>query len=174
MMDEGSRLFLRLARYRMSDHYLPKIERALLSVDKTQLWKRERPHLNSIGGLAGHIREHVERSHALLTDPQGVTFAGGIEDYFPDFDLSPLELATELRETIALWACSVDSRVADAAGESPDMHGVFHLVEHTGYHAGQIVDRVRRLAGVSFDFVRAGIHEAALRRMVADSEKGLV
>jgi len=43
---------------------------------------------------------------------------------------------------------------------------MYHLVEHTGYHVGQIVDRTKRLKGKRFDFVKEGIHEQRLKEQL--------
>lgn len=44
-----------------------------------------------------------------------------------------------------------------------DMHHLFHIVEHTGYHLGQVVDRVQRTTGARFQFCQNGLNERNLR-----------
>ncbi|MFT9369377.1 MULTISPECIES: hypothetical protein [Paenibacillus] len=50
-----------------------------------------------------------------------------------------------------------------------NMYDVYHVVEHTAYHLGQIIDRVQRLAGHRFQFVQTGLNEKALHAIVNQS-----
>jgi len=60
--------------------------------------------------------------------------------------------------------------VLDKKLENSDsrMYDIYHLVEHTGYHVGQIVDRTKRLKGKVFDFVSEGINETNLQEKIKD------
>jgi len=46
------------------------------------------------------------------------------------------------------------------------MYDLYHLVEHTAYHSGQVIDRVQRRIGTRFQFVQQGLNEKALRQRV--------
>lgn len=35
-----------------------------------------------------------------------------------------------------------------------DRYDIYHLVEHTGYHLGQIIDRTQRMSHTLFQFVQ--------------------
>lgn len=52
-------------------------------------------------------------------------------------------------------ACKEKSRI--------DMHDLFHLVEHTGYHLGQVVDRTKLLKGMKLNFCQNGLNEKNLK-----------
>ena len=56
-----------------------------------QLWEHESDEANSIGGILLHICEQLSRHAARYTQP-GMVSAAGIEDYFPDMNLSPEKL----------------------------------------------------------------------------------
>lgn len=44
-----------------------------------------------------------------------------------------------------------------------DLHSLLHLVEHTSYHLGQVVDRTKFIKGQQFNFCQNGINEKNLR-----------
>lgn len=46
------------------------------------------------------------------------------------------------------------------------MYDIYHLIEHTGYHLGQVVDRVQRITGKRFQFVQNGINEKTLKKYI--------
>ena len=49
---------------------------------------------------------------------------------------------------------------------------VLHLMEHIGYHAGQVVYATRAKTGCEFRFAQSGLDEAALRRLVEQDRLG--
>ena len=51
-----------------------------------------------------------------------------------------------------------------------DMHRLFHLVEHTSYHLGQVIDRSKRITQTSFDFCQNGINENNLKLMIEEGD----
>ena len=51
-----------------------------------------------------------------------------------------------------------------------DLHSLLHLVEHTSYHLGQIVDRTKSIKGQQFNFCQNGINEKNLRTRVETSK----
>jgi hypothetical protein len=166
-------LFLKISLHRMCDHYLPKLTAAIRSVDREALWLREGENLNSIGGIALHLCEHIRRNTLYLR--QGAAFfSRGIEEYFPHLPLSPEELAARVEQTFGEWRQAMEVRLRQIRSEShpeeadpeDEMHRVYHLVEHTGYHLGQIVDRAKRLTGRSFGFIQGGLNERQLRERI--------
>lgn len=50
-----------------------------------------------------------------------------------------------------------------------ELHGLLHLVGHTSYHLGQIVDRTKSIKGQQFNFCQNGINEKNLRTRVETS-----
>ncbi len=170
-------LFLRIAMHRMTDHYLIKLQRAIRAMDQERLWRHPSVSANSTGGIALHIVEHVRRSTARLTErcaagrtaesamADSAAEGQGIEGHFPDVDLSPDRLATIVESAFDGWR-EVMGRISPQSWQADDMHHLFHLVEHTGYHLGQIVDRVQVTASVSFRFCQNGVNERELRRLI--------
>ncbi len=50
-----------------------------------------------------------------------------------------------------------------------DLQSLLHLVEHTSYHLGQVVDRTKCIEGQQFKFCQNGINEKNLRTRVETS-----
>ncbi len=51
-----------------------------------------------------------------------------------------------------------------------ELHSLLHLVEHTSYHLGQIVDRTKLIKGQQLNFCQNGINEKNLRTRVETSK----
>ncbi len=155
-------LFLKISLHRMCDHYLPKLLAAIRS-----------ENLNSIGGIALHLCEHVRRN-ALYLREGDASFSRGIEEHFPHLPLSPEKVAARAEQAFGEWRRSMEARLRktgsgchpEQAKPEDEMHRVYHLVEHTGYHLGQIVDRAKRFSGRSFRFVQGGLNERKLRERI--------
>ena len=109
-----------------------------------------------MSGIVFHICEHVDR-HIQRYRNQDIQFNRGIEDYFPNREFEVQELTAYIESLFRSWGQEID-RAANI-----DMHSLYHLIEHTGYHLGQIVDRTRRLTEKEFRFCQHGINERALR-----------
>ncbi|MNF04884.1 hypothetical protein D3C80_2044960 [compost metagenome] len=54
------------------------------------------------------------------------------------------------------------------SGDQVNQYNIYHLVEHTAYHLGQIVDRTQRLTGIRFQFVQNGINESGLKEIIEE------
>jgi len=168
--------FLNISLHRMFDHYLPKLTASIRAVDREHLWRREGENLNAIGGIVLHICEHVRRNAIFLTS-RDTRFPAGIEEHFPDLLLSPEELSARVEQTFSEWQTAMKTRIAQTLSDArtgdidpvTEMHRVYHLVEHTGYHLGQIVDRVKRITGRSFRFTQEGLNERRLREIIETS-----
>ncbi|MNE89836.1 hypothetical protein D3C80_1872900 [compost metagenome] len=46
------------------------------------------------------------------------------------------------------------------------IHELYHLIEHTGYHLGQIIDRIQAAREHKFEFCKNGINEAYLKKKI--------
>lgn len=160
-------LFLQISQQRMCSHYLPKLVESIKQLDSTMLWNREMEHLNSIGGIVFHICEHIRRNSIRLSTSTNAVFSKGIEDHFPDLHLTPEELIQAVIEVFDEFKNAVDSLLLHMTDEI-DMHSLYHLVEHTGYHLGQIVDRVQRITCSSFKFCQNGINEQNLKALIEE------
>jgi|GEM_PF-717786 len=164
MDDKTMELFLRLSMNRMVDHHLPKIRHCLDALNTQQLWEHEVNQTNSVGGILLHIYEQIRR-HTVMYEQVGPVAASGIENYFPDLEISPEELAQKVEEAFTLWQGALQELALDESKEI-DMHSIYHLVEHTSYHLGQIVDRAQKKTGKAFKFVQNGLNERNLRAIV--------
>lgn len=148
----------------MTNHHLPKINQCLTALNVQELWDHEANQANSIGGILLHICEQVRR-HTVRYQQGGSISTNGIEDYFPDVQMSPEELKHEVEEVFSIWRRAVEEFFLDVTKEV-NMHSIYHLVEHASYHLGQIVDRVQRKTGKAFMFVQNGINERNLQAII--------
>ncbi|MDP7979997.1 hypothetical protein [Bacillus multifaciens] len=157
-------LVFKITYHRMYDHYRLKLLQAIGCLNTEELWKQE---MNSIGGIALHICEHVKRNTARYSNPD-IKFEEGIEEYFPHLDISSTALCSIIEETFANWKREFEKVVNSEQNVEIDIHSLLHLVEHTGYHLGQVVDRVKRIKGKRFGFCQKGLNERNLRDMIED------
>lgn len=155
-----------LSKHRMASHYLPKFIACLDCLNHEQLWRLEPNETNSIGGIILHVMEHVRRNTARLSNSDQ-QFGQGIENHFPrsehDKEMLTAQFETAFNE--------LRVRMEEAGHEQFDIYNIYHLIEHTGYHLGQIVDRVQRVTGVNFQFVQNGINEKSLKSIVEQEWK---
>lgn len=163
-------LFLRISKHRMADNYLPKICRCLEAVNERQLWEHKANETNSIGGIILHIAEHLIRHIDRYNRVE--TTSSGIENHFPDnTELAPRELVVRIKEVFTAWQNSFDQLRSDES-KVVDLYSVYHLIEHVSYHLGQVVDRVQRVTGESFQFVQNGLNEQGLRKIIENELQG--
>lgn len=158
--------FIRISIFRMCEHYLPKLKIALEGLEKDVLWNHEKETLNSVGGIVLHVGQHIQR-HVIRFSNSG-QIQGGIENYFPDeIALSSMELIQFMTERFNSWRDVMNCYIEGTMDEKNlDMFDIYHLVEHTGYHLGQIIDRVQRLTERRFQFVQNGINERSLKDLI--------
>jgi hypothetical protein len=161
-------LFSRIAIHRVNDHYLPKLLYTLKHLNIGQLWEQEEG-LNSIGGIILHVCEHIKRNTSSYINSQ-VVYSKGIEDYFPNSGMAPHEMRSHVQETFKRWNNHLSNLLTVKNYENIDMHELFHVVEHTGYHLGQIVDRAKRITGKQFNFCQNGLNESKLRAIIEEYE----
>ncbi|MEI4831597.1 hypothetical protein WAX78_19400 [Bacillus sp. FJAT-53711] len=157
-------LVFKITYHRMYDHYLPKLLQTIQVLHTEELWEQEKG-MNSIGGIVLHICEHIKRNTARYANPD-IKFEEGIEEYFPHLDISSNPLCSIIEETFANWKRAFAKAVNSKNKIEIDIHSLFHLVEHTGYHLGQVVDRVKRIRGTKFDFCQKGLNERNLKDMI--------
>ena len=120
---------------------------------------------NSIGGIILHICEHVNRHIGRYYKLEKTKYDKGIEDYFPDSGIPSSELIEFVKNIYMTWKDGMENLIKTEEQEI-DMHSFYHLVEHTGYHLGQIIDRVQRKTGNSFSFCQNGINEKNLKEQI--------
>lgn len=158
--------FTLISIFRMCEHYLPKLKIALDGVDKSILWKHEKEMFNSIGGIVLHVGEHVQRH--IIRYSSGGKVEGGIENQFPDkVALSSIELIQFITDCFSSWReIMTDYLDGKKDEENLSMYDIYHLVEHTGYHLGQIIDQIQRLTDRILHFVQNGINERSLKELI--------
>lgn len=122
--------------------------------------------LNSIGGIVLHVGQHIQR-HVIRYSISG-KIEGGIENYFPDeVTASSSDLNKFITERFNSWReIMTDYTKGNQDENNLDMFDIYHLVEHTGYHLGQIIDRVQRLTDRNFQFVQNGTNERSLKDLI--------
>lgn len=163
--DQFLELFIRISHQRLYRHYLPKLLSCIHELSCTSLWNKRAPALNSTGGIVLHICEHIKRYTIRLSEPTHPGSSQGIEDHFPNLDLSPDELQQQVQEVFDEFDVTMNKLITHNP-EEIDMHSLYHLVEHTGYHLGQIVDRTKMITNKPFGFCQNGINEQNLRVII--------
>ncbi|HDR7710320.1 TPA: hypothetical protein QCX89_002282 [Bacillus cereus] len=158
-------LVYKISYHRMQDHYLPKLVQAIRLVSEEDLWKKE-TSVNSIGGIVLHICEHLQRNTRRYKDPNTV-FENGIEEYFPVKQISSEALLKTVEEIFDEWGKAYIQVWEEK--RHIDLQSLLHLVEHTSYHLGQVVDRTKSIKGQQFNFCQNGINEKNLRTRVETS-----
>ncbi|AXO93547.1 hypothetical protein J8Y17_14295 [Bacillus cereus] len=159
-------LVYKITYHRMQDHYLPKLIQAISFVSEEDLWKHG-DSVNSIGGIILHICEHIQRNTSRYKNPN-IVFEKGIEEYFPVKRQRTELLLQYVEEVFDEWG----KTYIQACGEKRhiDLHSLLHLVEHTSYHLGQVVDRTKSIKGQQFNFCQNGINEKNLKIRVETSK----
>ncbi|MBG9792432.1 hypothetical protein ABD76_07955 [Paenibacillus dendritiformis] len=169
-MEDAHQRFIRISLHRMCDHYAPKLDSALHSLSTENVWHKESGQANSIGGIVLHIGEHIRR-HIDRYSNHGHAAAGGIENFFPGECIEVNVLRSRTVKTFGEWKRLISRHLAgEFAVERLDTADIYHLVEHTGYHLGQIIDRAQRLSGLSFQFMQRGINERNLKKLLEDEK----
>ncbi|MGR6910441.1 hypothetical protein RCJ96_15875 [Bacillus sp. BSL6] len=159
-------LVYKISYHRMQAHYLPKLVQAIQFVSEEDLWKQG-DFVNSIGGIILHICEHIQRNTSRYKN-SNIVFEKGIEEYFPVKRQRTELLLQYVEEVFDEWG----KTYIQACGEKRhiDLHSLLHLVEHTSYHLGQVVDRTKSIKGQKFNFCQNGINEKNLRVRVETSK----
>jgi hypothetical protein len=156
-------LFISISKHRMISHYLPKLKISLESLSNDQIWLKESEDLNSVGGIMLHVIEHIKWNTERLKNRE-VNFNKGIEDFFPESMVKKPHLNAELDIVFE----ELENALSIAKPEQIDMHSIYHLVEHTGYHLGQIIARAQKMSGKNFYFVQNGINERELKKKIEE------
>ncbi|HHQ8914989.1 TPA: DinB family protein [Bacillus cereus] len=131
-------------------------------VSEEDLWKQG-DSVNSIGGIILHICEHIQRNTSRYKNPN-IVFEKGIEEYFPVKRQRTELLLQYVEEVFDEWGTEYIQVWEEK--RHIDLHSLLHLVEHTSYHLGQIVDRTKLIKGKQFNFCQNGINEKNLRTRV--------
>ena len=168
MKDDTFEYFISISTFRMTEHYLPKVIICLESLNDHQIWEVEvsETRLNSIGGIILHIIEQVTRNTTRFNNPETM-FPKGIEEHFPITNKSKEVLIQTLIDVFS----NLKSTLERIDRKNIDLYNLYHLVEHTSYHSGQIIDRSQRISGRKFQFVQNGINEKILKELIEEQYK---
>jgi len=123
-----------ISKHRLINHYYPKFSIAVNALPEAQLWLKDKRNVNSIGGIIVHVIEHIKRNSIKIKYPNQI-FEKGIEDTFTDLNLSKNDLMSFFENAIREFEQAMDE------AEEYCIYDIYHLIEHTGYHLGQVVDR---------------------------------
>lgn len=88
-----------------------------------------------------------------------------IEIYFPEGGYKKTQVSDIMRETFLQFENELHNAFT-VKPEEINIGKLYHVVEHTGYHLGQIVDRTKLVTQASFQFCQNGINEKNLRETI--------
>ncbi|HDR7516315.1 hypothetical protein AB1I92_10865 [Bacillus mobilis] len=159
-------LVYKITYHRMQDHYLTKLLQAISLVSEEDLWKQG-DSFNSIGGIVLHICEHIQRNTSRYKIPN-IVFEKGIEEYFPVKRQRTEVLLQYVEEVFDEWGTAYIQACEEK--KYMDLHSLLHLLEHTSYHLGQVVDCTKSITEQQFNFCQNGINEKNLRTRVETSK----
>jgi uncharacterized damage-inducible protein DinB len=139
-------LFLTSAQDRLAKQSLPLIVKSLQQLSEEEIWWRPNSASNSAGNLVLHLCGNVRQW--IVSHLGGVEFKRERDREFSEQGPIPRnKLVPQLRRTVR-DACRVLARLSDdsLAGKHTiqglyvtGLDAVFHVVEHFGYHTGQII-----------------------------------
>ena len=156
-------LLLAVVEHRICDHYLPKLRAALDCVDAGLLWDESDP--NAVGAIVLHMLAHLRGVTGMLAG--GSASSEPLEEVFPVTGQRPEDLVAELTTTGSEFRAAITAcRQRHAPLRHVTVQRLLHLMEHLGYHTGQVVYAIRAKTGREFRFAQTGLDEAATRRLV--------
>lgn len=137
--------FVSAAVQQLRDAYLPRLRRALAVLDPADLWWRPHAGSTSVGNLLLHLEGNVRQW--ILSGLGGLPDARERAAEFAAREgAQDAALLAALERTVAR-ACEVVGTLDEAALLEPrviqgfevrGLDAVFHVVEHFGWHVGQI------------------------------------
>ena len=162
-------LFLRSTTKRFLKEYLPRLEQAVTALPAADLWWRPHPNTNSVGNLLLHLEGNVRQwiisgiggvpDHRERASEFGATHGAGAR-----------ELLAKLRATVEEACQVIESLDGERLKTSyliqgyqvTVLEGVYHVLEHFSWHAGQITWIAKERAGEDHDI--AFYNDATLNR----------
>jgi uncharacterized damage-inducible protein DinB len=139
-------LFLTSAQDRLAKQSLPLIVKSLQQLSEEEIWWRPNSASNSAGNLVLHLCGNVRQW--IVSHLGGMEFKRERDREFSEQGPIPRnQLVTQLRRTVrdarrVLAHLSDDSLAGKHTIQGLHVTGldaVFHVVEHFGYHTGQII-----------------------------------
>jgi len=163
MEDRSLQEFRVISKHRMINQYYPKLRACIEIICYDELWEKPTEKTNSIGEITLHIVEHIQRSTVRLFDPER-RFPAGIENHFPRTAGGKSEVLHTVERVFNHFERAMD----EAAAAHISLRDIYHLIEHTAYHLGQIVDRTQALTNHQFQFVQNGLSERTLKNLITE------
>jgi len=151
---EASRVFLR-------DDYLPKLLHCVEQLSDEDLWWRPNEVSNSIGNLILHLSGNLRQW--IISSVGGAEFKRDRDGEFAARGpVARAELITNLKQTISevdrvlevLDSRRLLERLKIQKYEVSTLQAVYHVVEHFGYHLGQILYIYKMRTGVDPRFYK--------------------
>ena len=153
-----------VVEHRICDHYLPKLRAALHCLDADMLWDESDP--NPVGAIVLHMIVHLRGVTKLLLSRN--TTPEPLEALFPVTGQAPADLVADLTAAGSEFRAVIIECRQRQQPDNVAVQRVLHLMEHLGYHTGQVVYATRAKTGREFRFAQTGLNEAALRRLVEE------
>lgn len=139
-------LFLAESQQLIAKHNLPHIVECLQQLSEDEIWWRPNPASNGVGNLVLHLCGNVRQW--IISGLGGAEYKRERGREFAERDPIPRQaLVTQLRRTVR-DACRVLAKLSDdSLARKYDIQGyhasgmaaAYHVVEHFGYHTGQII-----------------------------------
>jgi uncharacterized damage-inducible protein DinB len=148
-----SRHFLNRSAYYLRDYYWPRLREAVDLLTENDVWLREGDASNSIGNLllhmAGNVRQHIIAGVGQRHDDhrdRTAEFAavGGMtkKELLDRLGMAVME-AADVLETLDPSQLMTMREIQDK--DEVLFDDIYHVVEHFGYHTGQIIYVVKAM-----------------------------
>ncbi|MBP3038304.1 hypothetical protein J9303_02140 [Bacillaceae bacterium Marseille-Q3522] len=139
-------------------------------ITKAQLWAKPYTDCNTIGGIILHVSEHIGRNCLRLSNKEHL-LKNGFESYFPEDELEVVEIIDKFETQLNEWKKIMEKYMKQEYDfKLQHIHDLSHLVEHTGYHLGQVIDRIQAITDDKLQLFKKGLNERYLREKI-DADK---
>ena len=166
-----ARMFLANSQELLAKQNLPRIVKCLQQLSEEDIWWRPNSASNSVGNLVLHLCGNVRQW--IVSGLGEAEFRRERDREFAEQGPIPREvLVKQLRETVR-DACRVLAQLSDdSLSRKYDIQGyhetglyaVFHVTEHFGYHAGQIIYITKLKSAQDLKFTRLPLIKPAIKK----------
>jgi uncharacterized damage-inducible protein DinB len=160
-MDLGKH-FLTQSAYYLRDYYWPQVKEAVERMSDDEVWHRANAASNSVGNLllhmAGNVRQHIvagvgQRHEDARDRTAEFSAVGGMtkKELLQHLEVVVMEAADVLESFDPLSL--MEMRII----QDKDVvlfDDIYHVVEHFGYHTGQIIYVVKALKQHGFEWYK--------------------
>jgi len=145
MNEEFVREFLSQAIHRI-DENTPKLIACVRELDEAEIWKRPKPHSNSVGNIILHLCGNI-RQYAISSLGSRQDVRERDKEFLVDGGYSASELLKKLTDTLNEAKGVIQTISAEELLRKRKVQGythsgigiVIHVTEHYSYHTGQII-----------------------------------